>query len=187
MTTEMRSALLRVLPFLAVIIAICVAVTRQKINQRDIGIQPPASYKTFFAWWVFFLVFTVTTELVLFKAGLLQVTHWHHPFTSSVIRIGGIVLLAPVAEELIFRGLLLHKLLKWKIRPHMAVISQAVVFVLLHSFTFENTISSNIGIAQSFIDACLYAYARQHTCSLYTPVAMHASGNCIAVLEQFIL
>jgi len=37
---------------------------------------------------------------------------------------------------------------------------------------------------QAFIDACLFAYARRHTGSIYTPIAMHMTGNTIAVIEM---
>jgi hypothetical protein len=132
-------------------------------------------------------MFIITTELTLYKTGLLEVNHWNHSLSTSIIRIIGIVVLAPVSEELLFRGLLIYKLLQWKISKHAAVLIQALIFVLLHSFTYKNTLSSNIGIVQVFLDACLYSYARFNTQSIYTSVAMHSTGNLIAVLEQFII
>jgi membrane protease YdiL (CAAX protease family) len=63
---------------------------------------------------------------------------------------------------------------------------QAVLFVLLHNFAYENTVSSNIGIVQALIDASLFGYARYYTKSLYTPMLMHALGNAVAVFERFI-
>jgi len=99
----------------------------------------------------------------------------------------GAVVLAPVAEELIFRGIFLNKLLEWKVNKHLAISILSLLFVAMHSFTYENTLSSNISIAQTFIDASLFSYARLYTNSLYTPMAMHATGNLIATLERFIL
>ena len=133
------------------------------------------------------MLFIIATELTLFKTGLLEVTHWNHNLPSSLIRILGIVVLAPVSEELLFRGLFLHKLIQWKLNKHIAVLIQALVFVILHSFAYENTLSSNTGIVQGFLDACIYAYARFYTKSIYTSIVMHSTGNLIAVLEQFIL
>jgi len=187
MPTEIRYTLLRVLPFLAVIIAMRVAVKRGRISGQDLCIQPPVSYRQLFIWWGLFLLFIIATELTLFKTGILEVTHWNHNLPSSLIRILGIVVLAPVSEELLFRGLFLHKLIQWKLNKHIAVLIQALVFVILHSFAYENTLSSNIGIVQGFLDACIYAYARFYTKSIYTSIVMHSTGNLIAVLEQFIL
>lgn len=187
MSTEITSAILRVAPFLIVIVGLRIGIKRQRVTTQDLGMQPPVSYGKFFAWWSLFTLFIIVTELIFFRTGLLEVTHWHHDPPSSFIRIFGIVILAPVTEELLFRGLFLQKLIQWKINKHISVLIQAFIFVLLHSFTYQNTLSSNIGIAQGFLDACLYAYARFSTQSIYTPMAMHATGNLTAVIEQFIL
>jgi uncharacterized protein len=97
------------------------------------------------------------------------------------------VVLAPIAEEMVFRALLLHKLKQWKVNHYVAIFLQAVIFVALHSAAFQFTLSGNIGKAQIFTDAILFALAMYHTKSVYTPMVMHATGNAVAVLEQFIL
>ncbi|NBP68730.1 MAG: CPBP family intramembrane metalloprotease, partial [Cytophagia bacterium] len=104
----------------------------------------------------------------------------------TLLRILGIVILAPIAEELMFRGFLLSRLLNKKINPHLAIAIQAILFVLLHSFAYRNDLSAKISIVQSFIDASLYGYARYHTKSILTPITMHMTGNSIALLEKFI-
>jgi membrane protease YdiL (CAAX protease family) len=104
-----------------------------------------------------------------------------------MILIPGAIILAPIAEELLFRGFILNLLIKKKINNHLAILMQSCFFVLLHNFTYQNTLSSNIGIAQSLIDAMLFGYARQYTKSLYTPITMHITGNVIAIIETFVL
>ena len=69
---------------------------------------------------------------------------------------------------------------------HFAIFIQACFFVLLHNFTYQNSLSSNIGIVQSLIEASLFAYAKYHTKSIYTPITMHMTGNFIATFERFI-
>jgi len=178
---------MRVLPFLMVLLAFSIAIKQKRLNTKALCIQAPVSYRKFFVWWGLFLLFIIATELTLFKTGLLDVTRWSHNLPSSIIRILGIVILAPISEELLFRGLFIQKLTKWKFDKHSAVLLQAMVFVLLHSFAYENTLSSNISIAQSFLDACIYAYARFSTQSIFTSIAMHSTGNLIAVVEQFFI
>ena len=186
MSPEIKSALIRVAPFLIIPLAMYTAIRRKRFTGNDIGLNAPLTYSGFFVWWFGFLLFMLLTEVIFFYQGILEVSHWHHDVSSSAIRITGMIILAPVAEELFFRGLILHKLIHWKINKHVAVLLQAVAFVLLHSFTYQNTLSSNIGIAQGFVDACLFAYARFSTKSICTSIAMHATGNTIAVIEQFI-
>lgn len=187
MTTEFKLILLKVLPFLVMLLAFWIGIRRKRLNSKDLSIQAPVSYRKFLIWWGLYLLIILTTELTLFKTGLLEVNHFNHTLPSNIIRIIGIVILAPISEELLFRGLFLNKLMQWKLSKHLAVLIQAFIFVLLHSFTYKNTLTSNIAIAQTFIDACLYAYARFSTQSIYTSMIMHSTGNLIAVLEQFII
>lgn len=164
-----------------------IAIKRKRFDTKDLCIQAPVSYRKFFIWCSLYLLFILFTELILFKTGLLEVNHRNYTLLPSVIRITGIVVLAPVSEELLFRGLFVYKLMQWKLSKHLAVLIQAVIFVLCHSFAYKNTLASNIGIIQVFLDACLFAYARFSTQSIYTSMVMHSTGNIIAVLEQFII
>ena len=187
MNDEIRLALFRTLPFFIVICVVGILVKRKKIKSDDIDIRKPFSVKRYLAWTIGFLLFVVLSECILSSFNILEISKWHHPFLPSVILIAGAVILAPIAEELLFRGLVLNVLLKKKLSIHLAIIIQAVFFVLLHNFTYENTLSSNIGIVQSLVDAMLFGYARYYTKSIYTPMTMHITGNAIAILEKFII
>ena len=88
---------------------------------------------------------------------------------------------------MIFRGLILSKKINDNINIHLAIFIQSILFVLLHNFTYQNSLSSNIGIAQSLIDASLFGISRLHTKSIYTPITMHMTGDFIATIERFIL
>jgi len=183
---EIQSALLRVLPFIMVLIGVSIGVKRKRLRFAELDLKKPESIGRYLVWTFGFLVFILAVEFSLSGLGLLEIDKWNHTFLPSIIRITGAVILAPFAEEIIFRGLILNLLNKKIKNIHAAILIQAVLFVLLHSFTYENTVSSNFGIAQSFIDATLFGYARIHTKSLYTPITMHMTGNLIATLERFI-
>ncbi|MEP7128034.1 MAG: CPBP family intramembrane glutamic endopeptidase [Chitinophagales bacterium] len=187
MNEELLSALIRISPFIILMLVIYIFIRLKRFNSSDIYLQKPNSWSRFAVCYFSFLLFILITEITLYRFGLLEVTHWHHTFIPSVIRITGAVILAPVAEELFFRGLILYRLEKLKMNRHAAILLQAGLFVLAHNFAYENTMQSNIGVVQSFADATLYAYAKYQTKSLFTPIAMHMTGNLIATLEQFIL
>ena len=187
MNEEIKQVLFRILPFLAIITGITIAIKKQKLTKADLYIQRPNSYKLFLKWWLGFLVFIILTEITLYRFGILEVSTWKNSFFPSILKILSMVVLAPIAEELIFRALLLHKLKQWKINQHVAIIIQGLIFVALHSAAFQITLSSNIGKAQIFTDAVLFGYAMYHTKSVYTPIVMHATGNSVAVIEQLIL
>ena len=121
------------------------------------------------------------------KLEILEIDKWNHTLIPSAIRIVGAVILAPITEELFFRGIFLHKLVGWKLNKHLAIFIQSCIFVSFHAFAYQNNLASNIGIVQTFVDATLFGYAKYQTKSIYTPIAMHMTGNLIATLERFIL
>jgi membrane protease YdiL (CAAX protease family) len=186
MNEEIKSALIRVIPFAIILFALLIATKRKKIQIVDLELKRPNSMNHFFFWTIGFLIFILVTEFSLYYLGFLEIDKWNHLLFPSIIRIFGAVILAPIAEEFIFRGLILSKLIKKNIRIHLAILIQACFFVLLHNFTYQNTMSSNIGIVQGLIDASLFGYARYNTKSIYTPITMHITGNLIATLERFI-
>ncbi len=186
MQNEILKSILKVLSFLIVVVVISVLIKKKKINPLDIDLQKPVSNGVFFTIVIGFAVYTLLTEFVLYKMDLLQVDAWRKSLLSSVIQITGIVILAPIAEELLFRGLILSRLLKSGVNEHLAIIIISFLFVAAHHFTYQNTMTSNIGIVQSFVDAVLFSYARFYTKSLFTSMAMHSFGNAVAVMERFI-
>jgi membrane protease YdiL (CAAX protease family) len=187
MGSEITTSLFRVIPFAIVIIVFMVLLQRKKITKEMIDLQSPSSAPRFLVWWLGFLGLILVIEYMLSLFGLLEVSPWKHSSAlSSSIRIIGSIALAPVAEELLFRGIILYKLSK-RMNRHAAIVIQASFFVLLHSFTYESSLSSTVGIVQGLIDASMFAYARYSTNSLYTSITMHATGNAIAILERFIL
>lgn len=180
MDDELKNALIRSLPFLLMPIGIAIGIKRKKLTVAELQLQPPTSYLLQFKWCLGFLLFVLLAEVTLYKLGLLGLGGWKHTFLPSVFLILGMAVFAPVAEELFFRGVILAKLTQFKINRHLAIIIQAVLFVLLHT-SYEL-----LGTMQIFIDGMLFAYARYHTKSLYTPMIMHATGNIIAVVEKFL-
>ena len=182
MNEEIKNALIRVLPFVIILVILFIATKRKKISKADLDIKKPNPVIRYFVWVFGFLIFILLIEFSLYRLGFLEIDKWNHPLFSSIIRIFGAVILAPIAEEFIFRGLLLNKLIKKKINIHLAILLQACFFVLLHNFTYQNTLSSNIGIVQSLVDASLFGYAKYHTKSIYTPISMH-----ITILQETLL
>jgi membrane protease YdiL (CAAX protease family) len=178
------NSIIRVAPFLIVLAVITIRVRQGAIQRSDLGWQQPRSYPAAFGWWALFLAVAAGFELLLYTYNELELGGFKHTGFEAALRIVGMLLLAPVVEELLFRGLFLNWLEKKLRSPHAAVAAQAAVFVALHAFAYQGTFVSNVGIVQSFVDACLFAYARRHTGSIFTPIAMHITGNAIAVIEM---
>ena len=183
---EIRSAIVRILPFVIVLVVITVLIRNKKTSLQAFYLHKPVSFFTYFIWVAGFLIYSVATYLILDKTGNLEIDKWHHAPLPSVILITGAVILGPIVEELLFRARILDLMIKWFKNLHLANFVQACIFVLLHHFTYLNTKSSYIDIVQSLGDAILYGYARIYTQSIYTSTTMHITGNLIATLERFI-
>ncbi|GAA4467232.1 hypothetical protein GCM10023189_50540 [Nibrella saemangeumensis] len=166
---------------------VALGVRLTKLKPTDLYIHRPTSFKLLLVWCFAFLVYIFITEVVLYRLGLLGSNPWMDSFWPSLIKLVGMVVLAPIAEELFFRGVLLSRLRHWQVNKHLAILIQASIFVLFHSAAFSMSWQASIGKVQIFTDAVLFGYALYVTQSIYTPMVMHATGNAIAALEQFIL
>ncbi|HUT51173.1 MAG TPA: CPBP family intramembrane glutamic endopeptidase [Alphaproteobacteria bacterium] len=92
----------------------------------------------------------------------------------GMILIGGI--LAPLAEEIIFRGLLYGWLRRfWRILP--ATLLSAAIFGLIHGVIPV--------IFAAFVVGLALAYVYERTGSLWTPAIVHATQNCVAMAVMF--
>lgn len=185
MNPALRSTLLQVVPFLFALVILLVAIKKGKIKKNEIGLNKPVNWKLYGAWVTGFTLYVIGFELLLYNTGLLEIKKWQYPLYISAIRLFGGIVLAPVVEEIAFRGVLFAFLQK-KMKVYAAIIIQAIVFMLMHTVAYEFTLSSNIGIAQILFDSVLFALARLTTRSLATSITMHAIGNTIAMLERLI-
>jgi membrane protease YdiL (CAAX protease family) len=184
---EILKLLIRILPFLVILIVLKIRIKQNKISTYELDLKKPRSIQNYLIWCISFLLLCLITEYFLYINNVLEVRKQNFNLISSTIKIFGMVLIAPIAEEFIYRGLFLNRLISLKINKHISIFMLALIFVAVHSFSFENTLSSKIGIAQTFIDASLFSYARFSTKSIYTPITMHITGNLIATLEIFLL
>ena len=89
---------------------------------------------------------------------------------ASLLNVVALVALAPLAEELLFRGLLLPSwTARWNARR--AVVLSSLCFALLHA--------DPIG---AFVFAGVAALARIRSGALWLPVLLHAANNALVVV-----
>mgnify|MGYP002711906526 CR=1 FL=1 len=90
-----------------------------------------------------------------------------------VILFVGVVILAPIVEELMFRGLLLNKLMD-DFKPKYAIILSALAFGIYHFNVFQGVNTFAMGI----ILATVYYYRRNIT----DCIIIHMANNLFAVV-----
>ena len=107
---QSRDTLFRILlPLVGAAIVLIAARYKNMSFQRDLGLQLP-SWESALLWLVLFVGLVVVEELVGTAWGLPQPEPWslkYHGMTK-IIRVLALILIAPVSEELVFRGMLYH-------------------------------------------------------------------------------
>jgi membrane protease YdiL (CAAX protease family) len=81
-------------------------------------------------------------------------------------------LLAPLSEELVFRGAILRELLKWKENPWIGIIISAMLFSLVHM--------NPVQMPHAFLVGILLGWLYYRTNSIIPGVTWHWVNNTIA-------
>lgn len=172
---------LRAIILPAAMIAIAaLAVNRRRLSWRDdLAVRRPdgrqlALWLTLWAAWV------TTVELAGPQLGL--DAPWGAfadlPASAIALRAVGIVLLAPIGEELVFRGLLFRFVSGTRLGIAGAVLVPAVLFAAMHLQYL------GLEMVVVFIDAVLLGLARWRSASVLVPIAMHMAGNLFAFIQR---
>lgn len=93
-----------------------------------------------------------------------------YPFAANLVRILVICIVAPIFEEFLFRGMILHRWsVTWSIRS--AVIGSSIFFGSLH-----------LGLLGAAIGGMIGSIVYLETRSLLVPIAIHVANNSISMI-----
>ena len=92
-----------------------------------------------------------------------------------LVEIAGIGIAAPVAEELVFRGVLLKRMLDY-MPQKAAVVTSSLIFAIIHPNTPQKIYAALLGLLLGFV------YVRTH--SVRVPVALHIGANLFSVIAS---
>lgn len=113
-------------------------------------------------------------EATLHQSLLLSPDQVAAPGLYNGLVLFSVVVVAPITEEFIFRGVLLHRWgVKWGIRP--AIVMTSILFGMLHS--------NLVGL---FVFGVVMALLYLSTRSLLVPMVAHALNNAIASSIDFL-
>lgn len=88
-----------------------------------------------------------------------------------------ICLIAPLAEELLFRGVLLKKLLEWKSNPCFAIILSSAIFALFHLNPAQ--------IPGAFLLGLVMGYVVYKTGCIFIGIVIHSISNSLCCVQYF--
>jgi len=177
---ELKSALLRVVPIGFVIVIPFIVCKFRKLPVREtLGLTWP-SCKQALLWLSIYAVFAIINEYFYLQTEAFRSRGWDSELSVVIIKSIGIILLAPVAEELIFRGLLFDRLSLMKTGPIGAIVITAVFFTVAH---YGYSVSD---LSYILMLGLLLGIVRWRTGSVYLTIIMHMIANIISVVEFLI-
>jgi membrane protease YdiL (CAAX protease family) len=98
--------------------------------------------------------------------------------TQLLLAITAAVVLAPIAEELLFRGLL-HRALRGRLAIVPATMISSVLFAVVH---VDVAFSQPLALVGLTLVGVLLAVAYERTGGLVVPIAIHAVHNAVTIL-----
>ena len=95
----------------------------------------------------------------------------HNPIGILVLCI-----IAPIAEEYLFRGLMMRKMLRWNISPWYAIIGSSIMFGLIHINPAQ--------IPGAIIMGIVMAWMCYRTKSLIPGIIIHITNNTLCLIPE---
>jgi membrane protease YdiL (CAAX protease family) len=166
-----------------------VLAARERLFREKVGLVAPR------VWLKIALLMAIPLALIaggvaLYRGGIIAPASLGNEWPERILFIIGLAVAAPLAEEIIYRGLLLGLLLTWSkyLSPdprwppqYLAIGLTALVFALAHLG------SSPLFLPVLFVGGVLYGWARWRTGSIWPAVAGHATWNGVLATSQLIL
>lgn len=106
-------------------------------------------------------------------------------FMPLALTFIGLVILAPITEEIVFRGYLFAGMRKWLGIIGAAIIT-SVIFSLPHLIQSTDDRLLWVAAIDTFVLSLVLCFLRVKTGSIYAGIGVHAVKNCIAFLALFI-
>ena len=88
------------------------------------------------------------------------------------LEIGTTVVLAPIAEELLFRGICQNRL-RWLFSPKQAVLAAAILFGVYHGSLLQGVYACALGI--------LIGWSYERFKNIFAPILLHMSANAMSL------
>lgn len=96
--------------------------------------------------------------------------------THNPIGILTLCIIAPIAEEYLFRGLMMRKMLRWNISPWYAIIGSSIMFGLIHLNPAQ--------IPGAIILGIVMARMCYRTKSLIPGIIIHITNNTLSLIPE---
>jgi len=174
----MKQTLLQVLPFAVALPMLLLLARRRGISAREnLRLVWPRNPELA-AWLALWVLWIAAVEWLMPYLDEPAPAVWELGRAAIAVKIIGIVVLAPIVEEISFRGFLFRLIERTRVGTTGAAVGTAALFAAAHV--------QYIGapLALVFVDGLLYGLARKSSRSLYLCIIMHAIGNAYAAYQR---
>lgn len=180
MKSEWRDTLTRLAwPLLSLAVLMLVKTLRGLSWRDDFNLRWPTLPEAA-VWLALFVALVVAGELISRALGIAPVVPWGDRYSGLVrpLRVLGMTVLAPLSEELLFRGLLFKVFGDLGIPPVGVIVITSVLFAALHG---QYQLA---GMALVLVDGLFFGLARHHTGSTLLTIVLHSVGNSYAAYQR---
>jgi membrane protease YdiL (CAAX protease family) len=180
MSEEWRGTLLHLASSVAVLVVLlAVIAARGGATQSLLGLRRPRA-RQMLLWLALFALLVSVEELASRALGIPNPQPWGGRYSGWLLalRIVGIVLFAPLAEELVFRGVLFSRIATTRLGAAGAIAIPAAIFALLH------VQYPALEMLLILFDGLFFGVARYSTGSVLVPIVLHSVGNGYAVYQR---
>ena len=173
-------AVCAVAPFTIGLIILFAKIRRKITIKQYLGFHNPG-WKKISKWCVVLVIFVGCFDALTFFINRPVVPEFMvSTYTTAYFRPLlwlAFVIVAPLSEEMFFRGFLFKGIENSKMGPVGAIIITSLVWAAMHT---QYDVYSMVSI---FVGGLLLGFARIKSNSIYTPIAMHIIQNIIATVE----
>ena len=177
MTKPSSGMAVRLLLLISAALVVLAVAAARGLSPTDLGLVWPA-WGQVVVWLLLWVTWLVVTEAASKKLGFGSPEPWPAQRRDTLaLKAAVVIVLAPLAEELVFRGLLFQRL-ESKLGAVAAVLITALLFSLLHLQYQRGE------MAMIFLDGLVLGVARAGTGSVLLTALLHALSNAVAVYQR---
>jgi uncharacterized protein len=184
MPKEVRNTLKHMAwPIVTLAVVLIVKQIRSLSWSDDLGLHWPP-LRTVLLWTGLFIVLFVAGEIATRALGIAPPESWENKYSVPIklLRVFTMIALAPLAEELIFRGLLYRMLSTSVVGALGAVIITAVLFASLHAQYQKHHQWPLLFFI--LLDGLFFGVVVYFTGSVLLTIMLHSLGNLYAAYER---
>lgn len=165
---------------LLALLVLCLMLRARGESLREVFALVPPRVSTLAVWVGAFIVLAAFEALLKQLLGFPPVRPWSVSYDTAevLLRLAGVVVVAPATEELIFRGAAFTGLARTTLGASGAIAVTAAIFTMLHLQYGSGA------MAFILVDSLFYGLARAKTGTVLVPLVCHMIGNSYAAWER---